>query len=39
MDVKLGLARRLKVFEKRVIRRRFGPKRNEVTGEWKKLQN
>jgi hypothetical protein len=26
--------RRLKVFESRVLRRIFGPKRDEVTGEW-----
>jgi hypothetical protein len=26
------------VFEKRVIRRIFGPKRDEVTGEWRKLR-
>jgi hypothetical protein len=25
------------VFEKRVLRRLFGPKRDEVTGEWRKL--
>ena len=31
--------RRLKVFENRVLRRMFGPKRDEVTGEWKKLYN
>jgi hypothetical protein len=31
--------RRLKVFENRVLRRVFGPKRNEVTGEWSKLHN
>jgi hypothetical protein len=30
---------RLRVFENRVIRRIFGPKRDEVTGEWRKLQN
>ena len=30
---------RLKVFETRVLRRIFGPKRDEVTGEWRKLQN
>jgi sorting nexin-29 len=30
---------RLKVFEKRVLRRIFGPKRDEVTGEWRKLHN
>jgi hypothetical protein len=27
------------VFENRVPRRIFGPKRNEVTGEWRKLHN
>jgi hypothetical protein len=27
------------VFEKRVLRRIFGPKRNEVTGDWRKLHN
>jgi hypothetical protein len=31
--------RRLIVFENRVLRRIFGPKRDEVTGEWKKLHN
>jgi hypothetical protein len=31
--------RRLRVFENRVSRRVFGPKRDEVTGEWKKLHN
>ena len=31
--------RRLKVFEIRVLRRIFGPKRDEVTGEWRKIQN
>jgi hypothetical protein len=29
--------RRLKVFENRVLMRVFGPKRDEVTGEWRKL--
>jgi len=28
--------RRLRVFENRVLRRVFGPKRDEVTGEWRK---
>jgi hypothetical protein len=28
-----------RVFEKRVLRRIFGPKRDEVTGEWRKLHN
>jgi hypothetical protein len=31
--------RRLRVFENRVLRRIFGPKKDEVTGEWRKLQN
>jgi hypothetical protein len=30
---------RLGVFENRVLRRIFGPKRDEVTGEWGKLHN
>ena len=29
--------RRLRVFENRVLRRIFGPKRDEVTGKWRKL--
>ena len=31
--------RRLRVFENRVLRRIFGPTRDEVTGEWRKLHN
>ena len=31
--------RRLRVFENRVLRKIFGPKRDEVTGEWRKLHN
>ena len=31
--------RRLRVFENRVLRRIFGPKRDGVTGEWRKLHN
>jgi hypothetical protein len=31
--------RRLRVFENRLLKRIFGPKRDEVTGEWKKLHN
>ena len=31
--------RRLRVFENRVLKRVFGPKRGEVTGEWRKLHN
>jgi hypothetical protein len=30
---------RLRVFENRVLRRIFGPKGVEVTGEWRKLHN
>jgi hypothetical protein len=30
---------RLRVFENRVLRRIFGPKRDEVTGEWRKMHN
>jgi hypothetical protein len=43
MGVKLGLTlreeHRLRVFENRVLRRIFGPKRDEVTGEWRQLHN
>jgi hypothetical protein len=31
--------RRLRVFENKVLRRIFGPRRDEVTGEWRKLHN
>jgi hypothetical protein len=31
--------RRLRVFEDKVLRRIFGPKRDEVRGEWRKLHN
>jgi len=31
--------RGLRVFENRVLRKIFGPNRDEVTGEWRKLQN
>jgi hypothetical protein len=30
---------RLRVFANRVLRRIFGPKRDEVTGKWRKLHN
>jgi hypothetical protein len=30
---------RLMVFENRVLKKIFGPKRGEVTGEWRKLHN
>jgi hypothetical protein len=29
----------LRVFENRMLRRIFGPRRDEVTGEWRKLHN
>ena len=31
--------RRPRVFEKRVLRRIFGPNRDKVTGEWRRLHN
>ena len=31
--------RRLRVFENRVLRRSFGPKRDGVRGDWRKLHN
>ena len=45
MGVKLGISpilreeRGLRVFENRVLRRIFGPKRDGVTVEWRKLHN
>jgi hypothetical protein len=44
MGVKLALLtlreeHRLRVFENRVLRRIFGPRRDEVAGEWRKLHN
>jgi hypothetical protein len=29
----------VRVFENRVLRRIFGPKKDEVTGDWRKLHN
>jgi len=31
--------RGLRVFKNRVLRRVFGPKKDEITGEWRKLHN
>jgi len=31
--------RKLRVFENMVLRRIFGPRRNEVTGKWRRLNN
>jgi len=38
-SLKLREERRLRVFENKVLRRVFGPKRDEVTEEWRKLRN
>jgi hypothetical protein len=38
-SLKLREEHRLRVFENRVLRRIFGRKRYEVTGEWRKLHN
>jgi len=35
----LSEERRPRAFENRVLRRIFGPKREEITGEWRKLHN
>jgi len=39
MGVKLDGSHWLRVFENRVLRRIFGPKRDELTGGWRKLHN
>jgi hypothetical protein len=31
--------RRLMVFESRLLRRKFGPEKDKVTGEWRRLHN
>ena len=31
--------RKLRVFENKVLRRIFGPRRDKVTGEWRRLHN
>jgi hypothetical protein len=33
------ISHRLSLFENRVLRRIFGPKRDEVTGDWRNLRN
>jgi hypothetical protein len=33
------LIQRLRAFENRVLTKIFGPKRDEATGEWRRLQN
>jgi hypothetical protein len=37
--VTLREGHRLKLFENRVLRRIFGPKRDEIIGDWRKLCN
>jgi hypothetical protein len=37
--VYMGVKRTVKVFESRVLRRLFGPKRDEVTWDWRKLHD
>jgi hypothetical protein len=39
MQVMLFVIHRLRVFENRMLRRIFGPKRDEVKGGWTKLHN
>jgi hypothetical protein len=39
MGVKLGLSHRLRVFQNRVLRRIFVPKREEVAGGWRTLHS
>jgi hypothetical protein len=39
LSLTLREERRVRVFENRVLRRIFGPKRDEVTGDWRKLRN
>ena len=38
-SLKFREERRLRLFENRMLRRIFGPKRDEVIGEWRKLHN
>jgi hypothetical protein len=38
-SLKLREKHRLRVLENRALRRIFGPKRDEVTGGWRKLHN
>jgi branched-subunit amino acid aminotransferase/4-amino-4-deoxychorismate lyase len=35
----MGEGRRLRVFESKMLRRKFGPNSDEVTGDWRKLHN
>jgi hypothetical protein len=35
----LGEEHRLRVFENRLLRKIFGPKKDEITRDWRRLQN
>lgn len=37
--IEVGWGHRLRVFENRGLRKMFGSKRDEVTGDWKQLHN
>ena len=37
LSLTLREERRLRIFENRLLRRIFGPRRDEVTGDWRKL--
>ena len=39
ISVTLREERKLRVFENKVLRRIFGPRRDEVTGDWRRLLN
>jgi hypothetical protein len=39
LQLNVMVGEELRVFENRVLRRIFGPKRDEVTGVWRKLHN
>jgi hypothetical protein len=39
LSLTLSVEHKLRVFENNVLRRIFGPKRDEITGQWRKLDN
>ena len=39
LEIKLREERKLRVFENTVLRKIFGIRRDEVTGEWRRLHN
>ena len=38
-SLKLREESKVRVFENMILRRKFGPRRDEVTGEWRRLHN